>query len=47
MEKLSIDNIKERTSKILVEIDNRSLKSEHKRDGLCNSKKKNIKAGIK
>ena len=28
---------------MLLEIDNRSLKSEHKRVGQCNSKKKNIK----
>ena len=27
---------------MLLEIDNRSLKSEHKRVGQCNSKKKNI-----
>ena len=28
---------------MLVEIDNRSLKSEHKRVGQCNSKKNNVK----
>ena len=39
MEKLQLILSKNRTSKSLVEIDNRSLKSEHKRVGQCYSKK--------